>query len=168
MNSRVRLLLLGLAFGISIAAILWVGRSAVSPGEEPLYQGKTLSYWVTRAGRVEEYNGAPEDAVAAIRAIGPNAVPFRLIKTLNDSDWETRGGALTGLGKIRNRPETVVPLIVPYLFNNNSVIQRSAAYALRDLGSEAGFSALLRASNAPNIGDIIYEVREKIRREESK
>ena len=86
MNSRVRLLLLGLAFGISIAAILWVGRSAVSPGEEPLYQGKTLSYWVTRAGRVEEYNGAPKDAVAAIRAIGPNAVPFRLIKTLNDSD----------------------------------------------------------------------------------
>ena len=360
MNSRVRLLLLGLAFGISIAAILWVGRSAVSPREEPLYQGKTLSYWVTRAGRVEEYNGAPEDAVAAIRAIGPNAVPFllewmphrkpqrpvfaerfsqlfsrwfsnpntkqgpswdcveiawwalgsdgrtaiptlarimnqprrtmddysvwtesaeaisylgpdaiipmltvatnmhgqhelwellhnfqnlgtngapavpalihwahdpdywvrdgvvsalggigqrpdlavpilltalhdsnsmvrrdaaealgafandsetvlpQLIKTLNDSDWEARGGALTGLGKIRNRPETVVPLIVPYLFNNNPVIQRSAAYALRDLGSEAGFSALLRASNAPNIGDIIYEVREKIRREESK
>ena len=360
MNARVRLLLIGLAVGISLAAILWAGRSAVAPREEPLYQGKTLSYWVTRVGRTEEFDGAPKDAVAAIRAIGPKAVPFllewmphlkphrslfierllqlfsrwfsnpnakqgpswncveiawwalgsdgrsaiptlarimnqprrnmddysvwtesakaisylgpdasiplltvatnlhgqhelwellhnfqnlgtngapavpalihwardpdywvrdgvvsalggigqrpdlavpilltrlhdsdsmvrrdaaaalgvfandseavlpQLIKALKDSDWEARGGALTGLGKIRNRPETVVPLMVPYLFDDNSVIQRSAAYALRDLGSEAGFNALLQASNAPNIGDIVYEVRKKTRLEQSK
>ena len=78
MNSRVRLLLLGLAFGISIAAILWVERSAVSPREEPRYQGKTLGYWVTRAGRMEEFDGVPQEGVAAIRAIGPKAVPFLL------------------------------------------------------------------------------------------
>jgi len=78
MNARVRLLLLGLAAGISIAAILWTGRSAVAPREEPLYQGKTLSYWVTRVGRIEEFDGAPKDAVAAIRAIGSKAVPFLL------------------------------------------------------------------------------------------
>lgn len=48
------------------------------------------------------------------------------------------------------------------------LIQRSAAYALRDLGSEAGFNALLQATNALNIGDIIYEVREKNRRAHSK
>ena len=67
MNARVRLLLIGLAVGISLAAILWAGRSAVAPREEPLYQGKTLSYWVTRVGRIEEFDGAPQDAVAAIR-----------------------------------------------------------------------------------------------------
>src|SRR5882762_5329884 len=78
MNARVRLLLLGLAFGISIAAILSVGRLAVALREEPLYQGKTLSYWVTRVGRIEEFDGTPKDAVAAIRAIGPKAVPFLL------------------------------------------------------------------------------------------
>jgi len=39
---------------------------------------------------------------------------------------------------------------------------------LRDLGSEAGFNALLQASNAPNIGDIVYEVRKKTRLEQSK
>ena len=110
------------------------------------------------------------DAAAALGVFANDseAVLPQLIKTLKDSDWEARGGALTGLGKIRNKPETVVPFIVPYLFDDNSVIQRSAAYALRDLGSEAGFNALLQASNAPNIGDIVYEVREKTRLEQSK
>jgi len=39
---------------------------------------------------------------------------------------------------------------------------RSAAYALRELGSEDGYKVLLEATNNPNIGDIIYEVREKL------
>ena len=94
-----------------------------------------------------------------------------LIKTLEDPDWQARGGALSGLGKIQNKPEVVVPLIAPFLYDDNNVIQRTAAYALRDLGSEAGYRALLQASNAPSswpgIGDIIYEVREKTHRDKS-
>ncbi|MDB6110442.1 MAG: hypothetical protein JWR69_2192 [Pedosphaera sp.] len=78
MNDRSRLLLLSLPFAISIAVILWVGRSAVERRKEPVYQGKPLSFWVTRVGHIEEYRGAPKDAVAAIRAIGPKAVPFLL------------------------------------------------------------------------------------------
>jgi hypothetical protein len=317
-----------------------------SLGKEPIYQGKPLSVWVTKVGQIEEYHGAPKDAVAAIRAIGSNAVPFllewmphpgaerpvegfpdgsdieiawwalgsegksaiptlahiinlprhkmndysvwtesakaisylgpdaivpmltvatnmagqhelwellhnfenlgtngapavpalihwandpeywvrdgvvsalggigerpdlavpvltnvlqhdsngmvrrdaaealgtfandseavlpELIKTLKDPDWEAREGALSGLGKIQNKPEIVVPLIAPFLTDHNSVIQRAAAYALRDLGSEAGYRALLQASNAPSswpgIGDIIYEVQEKMNRDKS-
>ncbi|MGA9779268.1 MAG: HEAT repeat domain-containing protein [Verrucomicrobiia bacterium] len=317
-----------------------------SLGQEPVYQGKPLSAWVDKVGRIEEYNGAPEDAVAAIRAIGPKAVPFllawmphpgaetpvegapgwddvdiawwalgsegksaiptlarilsrpqhtmddysvwtesakaisylgpdaivpmltvatnmqgqrewwellhnfenlgtngapavpalihwannpdywvrdgvvsalggigerpdlavpvltnalehdsnsmvrrdaadalgsfandseavlpELTRMLKDPEWQVRGGALSGLGKIQNKPEVVVPLIVPFLYDDNNVIQRSAAYALRDLGSEIGYRALLQASNAPSswpgIGDIIYEVREKTQREKS-
>lgn len=312
-----------------------------SLGEEPVYQGKPLSAWVDKVGKIEEYNGAPKDAVAAIRAIGPKAVPFllawmphpgaekpveglpdwsdieiawwalgtegksaiptlarwislpqrtmddysvwtesakaisylgpdatvpmltvatnmegqhcmwellhnfenmgtngapavpalihwannpdywvrdgvvsalggigerpdlavpvltnilehdsngmvrrdaaealgsfandsdavlpELMKMLKDPDWQAREGALSGLGKIQNKPDVVVPLIAPFLYDDNNVIQRSAAYALRDLGSEAGYRALLQASNAPSswpgIGDIIYEVREKM------
>lgn len=91
-----------------------------------------------------------------------------LTKTLKDPDWEARGGALSGLGKIQSKPEVVVPLISPFLHDGNNVLQRCAAYALRDLGSEAGYRALLQASNAPSswpgIGDIIYEVQEKMRR----
>ena len=90
-----------------------------------------------------------------------------LIRTLNGSDWEACGGALTGLGHIRKKPEAVIPLIVPHLLDDNSVVQRSAAYALRDLGSEAGSKALIEATNAPNIGDIIEEVRENAHREQS-
>ncbi|MGO8839200.1 MAG: HEAT repeat domain-containing protein [Limisphaerales bacterium] len=317
-----------------------------SLGKEPVYQGKPLSAWADKVGKIEEYNGAPEDAVAAIRAIGPKAVPFLLawmphpgaeepveglpmgsdveiawwalgpegksaipalarlinrprhtmddysvwtesakaisylgpdaivpmltaatnmhgqhelwellhnfgnlgtngvpavpalihwandpdywvrdgvvsalggigerpdlvvpiltnalhdsnwmvrrdaaealgtfandsdavlpllIKTVKDPpDWEARAGALSGLGKIQNKPDVVVPLITPFLYDDNNVIQRTAAYALRDLGSEAGYRALLQASNAPSswpgIGDIIYEVRGKTHREKS-
>lgn len=95
-----------------------------------------------------------------------------LTKALKSPDWEARGGALSGLGKIQNKPEGVVPLISPFLYDaNNNVLQRSAAYALRDLGSQAGYRALLKASNAPSswpgIGDIIYEVQEKMRRGKS-
>jgi hypothetical protein len=112
------------------------------------------------------------DAAAALGSFANDseAVLPELTKTLKDSDWEARGGALTGLGKIQNKPEIVVPLISPFLYDeSNSVIQRTAAYALRDLGSEAGYRALYQASNAPSswpgIGDIIWEVREKNNRD---
>jgi HEAT repeat protein len=94
-----------------------------------------------------------------------------LLKTLKDPDWQARGGALSGFGRIKNKPETVVPLVAPFLYDDNNVIQRTAAYALRDLGSEGGYRTLLQASNAPSswpgIGDIIYEVQEKTRRNKS-
>ena len=355
MKIGVRWLWLALISGLLILSPLVVTRlprlkSALSlqtaPSEEPVYQGKPLSFWVKKVGQIEEYNGAPEVAVAAIRAIGSNAVPFllewmphpgaerpvegypgwtdveiawwaigsegrsaiptlariiskprrimhdysvwresakaishlgpdaivpmltvatnlqgqhelwellhnfenlgtngapavpalihwandpdywvrngvvsalggigkrpdlavpvlmnalqhdsnslvrrdeaealgsfandseavltALTKTLKDPDWEARQGALHGLGKLQNKPEIVVPLIAPFLYDNNNVIQRSAAYALRDLGSEAGYRALLQASNAPSswpgIGDIIYEVRKKMHRGKS-
>ena len=113
------------------------------------------------------------DAAKALGSFGNDseAVLPQLIKTLKDPNWEARGGALSGLGKIQNKPEIVVPLIAPFLYDANNVIQRTAAYALRDLGSEAGYRALLQASNAPSswpgIGDIIYEVREKTHRDKS-
>jgi len=72
MKRRWRLVLVGLGFAILLAMVFMVGRR-----EEPTCQGKPLSYWVTRLGS-DEFHGAPKDAVAAIRAIGPNAVPFLL------------------------------------------------------------------------------------------
>jgi HEAT repeats/HEAT repeat len=41
------------------------------------------------------------------------AVLPELIKTLKDPDWQAREGAPSGLGKIQNKPEVVVPLIAP-------------------------------------------------------
>jgi len=72
MTIRWRPLLVGLGFVILLAMAFWLWAS-----KEPVYQGKPLSYWVTRLGS-DELRGAPKDAVAAIRAIGPKAVPFLL------------------------------------------------------------------------------------------
>ncbi|HEV2434559.1 MAG TPA: HEAT repeat domain-containing protein [Verrucomicrobiae bacterium] len=110
------------------------------------------------------------DAATALGSFAKNseAVLPELIKMVKDPpDWETRAGALSALGKIRNKPEVVVPLIAPFLNDENSVLERYAAYALLDLDSEVGFKALLQATNNPNIGDIVYEAREKAQREKS-
>src|SRR5262245_5355239 len=72
MKIRWRLLLVGLGLTILLAAALLVGRR-----EEPVYQGKPLRYWVTRLGS-DDFHGPPKDAVAAVQAIGPKAVPFLL------------------------------------------------------------------------------------------
>ena len=80
------------------------------------------------------------DAAEALGAFADDsdAVLPALIKALNGNDWEARGGALSGLGRIHSRPETVVPLIAPYLCDENSVVNRHAAYALLHLRSRAG------------------------------
>jgi hypothetical protein len=124
-------------------------------------------------------NALEQDSDSMVRRDAANALGFfaddseavlpALVKALNDPDWQARGGALHGLGKIQNQPKVVVPLIAPFLYDHNNVIQRSAAYALRDLGSEDGYRALLQASNAPSswpgIGDIIFEVQVKRHRD---
>jgi HEAT repeat protein len=70
------------------------------------------------------------DAADAFGAFADDsdAVLPELIKTLNGNDWEARGGAVSGLGRIRSRPGTVVPLMAPHLSDENSVVARSAAY----------------------------------------
>jgi HEAT repeats len=112
------------------------------------------------------------DAAEALGAFAEDsdAVLPELIKTLHGNDGEARGGALSGLGRIQSRPETVVPLIAPYLSDKNSVGDRQAAYALLHLGSRAGLLALLRSTNdtagVTGIADIIYQAVEIVSGEE--
>jgi hypothetical protein len=97
MNAVMRLCLLGIALVAAIAvgwflktrpkgaapqpSAMVVGPAV--PRDEPVYRGNPLRYWVIQVGKIEENQGAPEDAVAAIRAIGAKAVPFLL-------DWMPR------------------------------------------------------------------------------
>jgi|SRR5579884_94176 len=112
------------------------------------------------------------DAAAALGSFADDSdeVLPELVKILGGNDWQARGGALSGLGRIRSKPEIVVPLIAPYLSDKNSVVTRSAAYALRDLGSRAGLLALLRTTNnilgLTGIGDIVDDAVERISGEE--
>jgi hypothetical protein len=98
MNTRVRQLLIGLGLLIAVGGFLWfktptrvkppqqspapVVRLPAVPHEQPVYQGKPLSYWVIEAEK-RDLDGTPKDAIEAIRAIGSNAVPFLL-------DWMPR------------------------------------------------------------------------------
>jgi len=102
------------------------------------------------------------DAAEALGAFAndSDAVLPELTKMLKDPDWQARGGALSGLGKIHDKPGVVIPLIVPFLSDENSVIERSAAYALRDLNCRTAYNALVENSN-PNIGDIVYQAGEQ-------
>lgn len=66
------------------------------PAEQPVYHEQPLSYWVLRLSQEEETGGPRPDAVEAIRAIGPKAVPFLL-------NWMPHPGAA------RPDPENGVP-----------------------------------------------------------
>jgi hypothetical protein len=101
------------------------------------------------------------DAASALGSFANDSdeVLPELTKMLKDPNWEAREGALTGLGKIRDQPEVVIPLIVPFLSDDNSVLERSAAYALQDLDCRSAYTALVENNNA-NIRDIVYQAGE--------
>lgn len=100
-----------------------------------------------------------------------DAILPELTRMLKDPDWQAREGALSGLSAFHEKADAVIPLVTPFLYDNNNVIQRSAAYALLGLGSQAGYRALVQASNAPSswpgIGDIIYQAQEKMHGDKS-
>lgn len=142
-------------------------RSAVATALGGIGKGADIAVPVLlNALRTDTNSMVRRDAAEALGAFANDSetVLPELIKTLRDPHWEARGGALSGLGKIQNKSE-VVQLIAPFLYDTNNVLQRTAAYALRDLESEAAYRALLQAKNAPSswpgIGDIIHQAEEK-------
>ena len=111
------------------------------------------------------------DAAEALGAFANDSdvVLPELIKMLKDPDWEAREGALSGLGAITDKPDVIIPLVTPFLTDPNSVIERSAAYALLRLNCKAAYDALAAYTN-PNIGDIVHQAgdQEKARRKRLK
>lgn len=111
MSLRLRRFLLGFVLLIMAPALFWFHnfrkagsrppipapavRLPAVPAEQPIYEGKALSYWVNKLGQqIEGLQGSPDDAVEAIRAIGPAAVPFLLdwMPHYGNSDPDTSGG----------------------------------------------------------------------------
>ncbi|MGO8700299.1 MAG: HEAT repeat domain-containing protein [Limisphaerales bacterium] len=81
----------------------------------------------------ERRSGAAE----SLGELGPaakSALPD-LIKALKGEDVAVRGSALLSLGKIRSEPETVIPLLIPYLEDDN--LDVAAAKALAEFGGLA-------------------------------
>jgi HEAT repeat protein len=74
------------------------------------------------------------EAAGCLGELGPaakSAVPD-LVKALKANGLFLRGAAILSLGKIRSEPETVIPLLIPYLENDNLDVQ--AANALAEFG----------------------------------
>lgn len=77
------------------------------------------------------------DAAESLGELGPaakSALPD-LIKALKGNDGAIRGGAIRSLGKIHSEPETVIPLLIPFLQDDN--LDVAAAKALAEFGGLA-------------------------------
>ncbi|HEX4646729.1 MAG TPA: HEAT repeat domain-containing protein, partial [Verrucomicrobiae bacterium] len=99
---------------------------------------------------VEKLNGLPgifilsatadvrrAKAAAAIGEFGPAAKPAIpvLLQALKSGDTAVHPSAVTALGKIGSEPETIIPLLISYLDDNN--LNDDAAEALGNFGSRA-------------------------------
>jgi HEAT repeat protein len=94
-------------------------------------------------------------AAASLGDFGPaakSAVP-ELIKALKGGDALVRVSVVTALGKIHANPETVIPLLIPYLEDDG--LDVAAAYALAEYGNlaKAAVPKLLPLLNAKDDDD---------------
>jgi hypothetical protein len=92
------------------------------------------------------------DAAQNIAELGPGAktaVPA-LIQALKGSDAVVRGPAITALGEIHSDPDTVIPLLITYLDDDN--LNDEAAKALAHYGSlaKAAVPKILPMLHAPD------------------
>jgi hypothetical protein len=77
------------------------------------------------------------EAAQALGDLGPaakSALPD-LIKALKGTDTAIRAAAISSLGEIHSEPDTVIPLLIPYLEDDN--LDVAAANALAEFGSLA-------------------------------
>ena len=77
------------------------------------------------------------DAAECLGELGP-AAKFALpdlIQALKGNDSAIREGAIKSLGKMRSDPETVIPILIPYLDDEN--LDAAAAKALAEFGALA-------------------------------
>ena len=78
-----------------------------------------------------EANQRRSEAVGSLGDLGPaakTALPD-LIKAVKGNDAAIRGAAITSLGKIRSDPDTVIPLLIPYLDDDNFDVAAANALA---------------------------------------
>jgi HEAT repeat protein len=119
-----------------ILVFLYLGRER---NGEPSYRGKSLSSWVS------SYQGSHDImAEAAIRAIGPKAVPF-LFRTAHQPLGKETMDALHIIG-----PAAVRPLIA-LLKDPSSEIRTSAINALTGFATEFPFTTKLIVTNLANV-----------------
>ena len=152
-----------IALGVVLVALVGVIGWQGLREREPVYQGKPLSLWLVQYGRNhwEARNGElDKQAEAAIRQIGPNAIPHYLkmmasresplklkLMSLVPTRLQTRfpmrnlddyrfGGAC-GLIALGEDAKSSVPALTALLNDADPEVRHAALFALRYLGPEA-------------------------------
>jgi len=125
--------------------------SILSVGEEPMYDGKPLSYWI----EVAQQTGSPSTddqkaAPAALRAIGEPAVPG-LVKLLTHDAAMVRLRAVSALLGMDPKPKAAVPALITALADSDKNVRHFSPQVLAEIGPDAAAAvpALITALKDP-------------------
>jgi HEAT repeat protein len=127
------------AIGVAAIFLLFTGCGKT----EPVHRGKSLSHWLSaldlNTWSFEQHN----EAVEALVAIGPPAIPS-LRPLLDDADIDKRTGAATAL--LRIDPEAGLPAVRQRLEQGDPRMAISMAYGMirSNVGVELAVRALAR------------------------
>ncbi len=102
---------------------------------EPIYKGKSMSFWLEMLrDQSERYR---RDAVAALRVIGMPAIPG-LIQMFKAGHTSERTWAIRTLGQIGPKAEVALPVVRLALKDRSADVREAAAETLRLIEPGAG------------------------------
>ena len=137
--------------GLCIALLVGVSTSVVWSEEEPMYQGKPLSYWCemlqeTASPPPADYKAAP----TALRTLGAPAVPY-LIEFLSHDAAKVRSRAAGALLGMDPKPKEAVPARITALSDSDKYVRHFAPQVLAEIGPDAAAAvpALIAALKDP-------------------
>jgi hypothetical protein len=146
----------------------WAAATLPLRGDEPRYEGKTLSEWLetkTSLPRTEERDLAKEAEVkAAVRAIGTNALPYLLEWIAADSTSTCVRGSI-GFSILGKAAAPAIPALSSMLTGTNESPAAWAALALESIGAP-GRAVLLDAFTgryAEVPGDQVFDIVDDLR-----
>jgi len=135
---------------VLLLALLGVAACGEPSAPEPAHAGKLVSYWINRLDEPDKRGGLEiidrsfgsddqldaHPAVAALVAIGPDAVPF-LESALSQGSERARSNAARTLGKIRPRSVEVVDALLSAARAPGSPMAWAATLALAEAGPDS-------------------------------
>lgn len=113
------------------ALILVVGCST-----QPGYQGRTLRQWLAVYQKADEGSAEEQQAIAAVRSMGTNAIPY-LTRCITDDDWRVSQAAEEMFKVLGPDAAMAIPDLERMLLGTNELFATLAGSALGNIGEPA-------------------------------
>lgn len=131
-------------------------QAAAPTAPEPRYEGRSVTYWVKRLGgsSVLDFGAAEENerARAALRAIGPAAIPALTAALRQERHWYVRKAAAYALGALGVQAREALPALIEALADvDGDAVAPAAVEAIRMIDPESATDA------APRLVEIARE-----------